>query len=162
MILPREFYVGVVDLNHFAARRRNQWNSPDEMFERFKDRPPFNAWKPAVLRDYVDYGLLPNPNGDGLYPRLRAGIRSRQLQLWHGDQHLSRNRDPSDSGDDPARAAAVRTISSSTWRTRPPRPISPRSSRNAVDVPLPQYSHFIPMEAPELVAEYVRKLAESV
>ena len=33
---------------------------------------------------------------------------------------------------------------------------------NAVDVPLPQYSHFIPMEAPELVADYVRQTAEAV
>ncbi|MEO8395693.1 MAG: alpha/beta hydrolase, partial [Chloroflexota bacterium] len=32
---------------------------------------------------------------------------------------------------------------------------------NAVDVYLPDHSHFIPMEAPELVAEYVRKLAQS-
>ncbi len=65
VILPEQAYVGVVELEHYTAKRRNEWNSPDEMFDRFKDRPPFNAWKPQVLRDYVDYGLLPNPNGAG-------------------------------------------------------------------------------------------------
>ncbi|MDA0271485.1 MAG: alpha/beta hydrolase [Chloroflexi bacterium] len=42
-----------------VARRRNDWASPDEMFERFAGRPPFNAWDPAVLRAYCDYGLVP-------------------------------------------------------------------------------------------------------
>jgi len=32
---------------------------------------------------------------------------------------------------------------------------------NAIDVQLAQYSHFIPMEAPELVADYVRQTAGS-
>src|SRR5260370_28049355 len=42
----------------FAAKRRNQWSSPQEMFERFKDRPPFLDWDRLVLRDYCEYGLL--------------------------------------------------------------------------------------------------------
>ena len=37
-----DYYVGVVEFDHFTARRRREWASPDEMFDRFKDRPPFN------------------------------------------------------------------------------------------------------------------------
>ena len=29
------------------------------MFERFKDRLPFARWRPEILRDYCDYGVLP-------------------------------------------------------------------------------------------------------
>src|SRR5262249_6758336 len=65
VILPRERYIGVTHLDHFTARRRSEWASPDEMIERFKDRPPFSAWNPQVLRDYAVYGVLPNPNGSG-------------------------------------------------------------------------------------------------
>jgi len=50
-------YTGRPREPHFARRRRNQWTSPDEMFESFKDRLPFRTWDPAVLRDYCDYGL---------------------------------------------------------------------------------------------------------
>src|SRR5664279_166551 len=65
VIIAEENYTGVTEYDHFTARRRSEWGSPDEMVARFKDRPPFNAWKPEVLRDYADYGLLPNSNGSG-------------------------------------------------------------------------------------------------
>ncbi len=29
------------------------------MFQRFKDRLPFSRWRPEILRDYCDYGVLP-------------------------------------------------------------------------------------------------------
>ena len=48
---------------HPVARRRNEWSSADEMFERLKDRPAFASWDPRVLRDYCEYGLLPSGSG---------------------------------------------------------------------------------------------------
>ncbi|MBT5810100.1 MAG: alpha/beta hydrolase, partial [Rhodospirillaceae bacterium] len=42
---------------HPAAKRRDNWASPDAMYDSFKDREPFSRWKPAVLHDYCDYGL---------------------------------------------------------------------------------------------------------
>src|SRR5262249_23869362 len=52
-------------VSHPTQRRRNRWASPDEMFERFKDRPPFAAWDRDVLRDYCTHGLVLNANGAG-------------------------------------------------------------------------------------------------
>ena len=63
VIVPDEVYTGNQDGFHFSAKRRADWNSPDEMIERFKDRPPFIRWNPQVLRDYCEYGLLPKPEG---------------------------------------------------------------------------------------------------
>ena len=161
VILPREMYVGVVELNHFSAKRRNEWKSPDEMFERFKDRPPFNAWKPAVLHDYVEYGLLPNPNGDGFVlacaPEFEAASYNYgsatniypEIATLHIPVTILRAHRSTDN--------FITNMADS-----PTAPDLAAQFPNAVDVHLPQYSHFIPMEAPELVAEYVRKLAESV
>ena len=46
------------------------------MFERFHKRPPFDLWQPQVLRDYCEYGLL--PDGDGFVlacpPEIEASI----------------------------------------------------------------------------------------
>ena len=43
----------------FILRRRNQWKSWEEMFERFRNRAPFAQWHPEVLRDYCEFGVLP-------------------------------------------------------------------------------------------------------
>src|ERR1051325_9074923 len=43
----------------FILKRRNDWASPAEMFDRFRDRSPFSTWNHEVLRDYCEYGLLP-------------------------------------------------------------------------------------------------------
>jgi len=59
VIMPPALYTGRPREAHYARKRRNDWRSPDEMFERFKDRPPFRDWDQAVLRDYCDYGLVP-------------------------------------------------------------------------------------------------------
>jgi lipase len=161
VILPRELYVGVVDLNHFSARRRNEWKSPDEMVERFKDRVPFNTWKPEVLRDYVEYGLLPNPSGEGFvlacspefeaasYNYASAANIYPEIETIQIPVTILRARRSSDN-------FVINMTDSPTALDLA------AQFPNAVDVPLPQYSHFIPMEAPEVVAEYVRKVAGEV
>jgi len=63
VIVPDEVYTGVLDGVHFSAKRRADWSSPDEMFNRFKDREPFARWDVRVLHDYCDYGLLPKDDG---------------------------------------------------------------------------------------------------
>ena len=65
---------------------RRRGDGPDgghlaEMLERFRDRPPFDAWDPAVLRDYVTYGLLPAPDGRRLGARVRPRS-SRPTSTW--------------------------------------------------------------------------------
>ncbi len=71
VIRPPEHYVGPFKGAQFVARRRNQWSSPEEMFESFKDRQPFATWDRQVLRDYCEYGLLPADGG------VRAGVPAR-------------------------------------------------------------------------------------
>ncbi|MFN8539456.1 MAG: alpha/beta hydrolase [Thermomicrobiales bacterium] len=73
-----ERYTGARTGEHFVAQRRNNWPSPDAMIARFADRPPFSRWAPGVLRDYCEYGLLPDPDGDGYIlacpPTFEAGV----------------------------------------------------------------------------------------
>jgi pimeloyl-ACP methyl ester carboxylesterase len=158
VIMPREAYVGVREFGHFTARRRAEWSSPDEMYERFKDRAPFNAWKPLVLRDYVDYGLLPMPDGSGY-------VLACEPQYEAATYNYSTATDPY-----PAiaavqvpvtllRAGGQLDTNAFDMSASPTAPDLAAKFAHGTDVPLPQYSHFIPMEAPELVAEHVRKLS---
>lgn len=158
VILPRKNYVGVVELEHFTARRRNEWATPDEMYARFKERPPFDRFQPDVLRDYVEYGLKPNPDSAGYVlactPAYEAATYNYgsaaniypEIAMLQIPVTILRAGGQADS--------TVFNLSAS-----PTAPDLAAQFPNAVDVPLPGYSHFIPMEAPELVADYVREAA---
>lgn len=159
VILPRELYERpATPIEHFAARRRNEWESPETMFERFVTREPFSRWDRAVLWDYCRHGLLPNPEGPGYVlacpPAVEASIYSGS---W------GRNIYPE--------IARVR-VRVRVLRARPrgsdavgvdmsASPTAPDLAAHFAlgeDVPLPHLSHFIPMEAPGLVADECRRI----
>ena len=136
----------------YIAKRRNEWASPDEMFERFRGRAPFAAWRPEVLRDYCDYGLL--PSGDrwtlACPPAIEASI------------YMGSNAAEADLTPMLGRVAAPVTVvrAGIPWNTEKfdlrASPTDPQlASRfpNGRDVLLEGRSHYIPLETPELIAE---------
>ena len=58
------------------------------------------------------------------------------------------------------RAGRISRSRRTSWALRPPRPIWPRASRAAADTCLPEHSHFIPMESPELTAKLIAKMLD--
>lgn len=146
---------------HFSARRRNEWASADEMFERFKDRAPFSSWEPAVLRDYCEYGLVPAAAGSGFVlacpPAIEAAIYAgasgtdaypaiESLQI---PVRILRARQRPEGGGTSTDMGGSPTV-----------PDLETHFQNAEDVFLPQYSHFIPMEAPAFVAGQILEMAD--
>ena len=157
-IFPPERYGSAPFDSSFILRRRRYWNSPAEMFENFSARAPFAQWQPEVLRDYCQYGLLPAgaqfelacpplveasiyplsvaPESN-LYGELASFTRPvvvvRAGILWNGER-FDLNSSPTAPG---------------------------LASRFPLgrDLLLPERSHFIPMEAPEWVAEQIGRLA---
>ncbi len=152
VIMPPENYVGLTDFAHYTAKRRREWASPEEMFDRFKTRPPFAQWHEQVVRDYCQYGLVPNPAGDGytlacdpsfeaeiyrygsasnIYPQI-ATIQI-PVTILRGRQRT--NEDYTD------------------FSVSPTAPDLAHYFAHGHDVYARQYSHFIPMEAPDWVAD---------
>jgi pimeloyl-ACP methyl ester carboxylesterase len=153
VIYPPEYYGrNAFGDPSFIRKRRNDWSSPEEMIERFRGRQPFASWRPEVLRDYCEYGLLrqgdryslacppdieasiyaasnhPESNPYGLLPRVEQPVTILRGGIpW-----------------DPARF----DLASSP--TAPD--LAARFARGR-DVLLEGRSHYIPMESPELVAE---------
>ena len=68
---------------HPVAKRRNAWDSPQQMIDAFKDRAPFSRWHPDVLRDYCRYGLVRNGDAYELAcpPDVEAGIYTASLDM---------------------------------------------------------------------------------
>lgn len=148
---------GSAEGDHFAARRRNEWASPQEMFDRFKDRPPFSLWDPEVLRDYCDHGLLPNPEGEGYVlacpPAVEAATYAGAMttDIYPAIESLMI----------PVRILRARQRTEGGPMDMSSSPTAPDLAshfKQAEDVFLPQYSHFIPMEDPALVARHVLEM----
>ena len=143
--------------DHPVSRRRYEWDSPDAMFERFKDRHPFRLWRPDVLRDYCDHGVIADGDrfvlacppvveasiylGSGR-PDLTPAIESLPHPVTVMRAHKRETRDgPMDFSQSP------------TWEGLA------AAFPNGRDVYLPDLTHFIPMQRPDLVATHIRELA---
>jgi pimeloyl-ACP methyl ester carboxylesterase len=142
----------------FTLRRKNRFRSPEEMIERFRQRSPFAAWKPAILRDYCQFGLLPE---DGQFvlacpPAVEASIYAEsnapEADIYSEIAAISQPVAVMRAGI--ARRPGIFDLSAS-----PTAPDLAAKFRHGRDVPLPGQSHFIPMEIPERVAEEAGRLA---
>lgn len=144
---------------HPVARRRNRWDSPDQMIAHFSDREPYAHWHPDVLADYCRYGLVPAGEGGLLElacpPMLEASAymgscRSNPYD-WLGQiacpttilrARKSDRKGPMDfsvSPTDPDLAFAI---------------------PGARDLHWPDMSHFIPMETPDRLARLIETVAQ--
>jgi pimeloyl-ACP methyl ester carboxylesterase len=153
VIRGNDQYLGYWGKTEFVRKRRNQWASQQEMFERFQNRPPFDTWDRGVLRDYCEYGL--EPAGDGYKlacpPEVEASVYE--------------NSSVPESNIYPEIATItipVHVVRAGQYRdpanvmgSSPTAPGLAASFACGVDTLLPQHSHFIPMEAPELAAKLI-------
>lgn len=145
--------------SHPVSRRRNEWESPEQMFKNFRHRHPFSIWKEECLLDYCKWGL--ERNQEGTYslacpPRVEAsvyvGSRSSDVsglcaQIPHPVVVMrAQSRDPTSTKLDFSK--------SPTW------PALYQQFNRGEDRFLPELSHFIPMENPQLVAQEVRRLSQ--
>lgn len=141
---------------HPTAKRRNHFASPQAMVDRFRDRPPYAAFDPDVLRDYCTYGLRPAPDGDGLVlacaPQSEASVymtsrtnpgvfvSARSLDI---PVHIVRVKLP------PIDRDVMDFSSSPTW------PGLAGEFRRGRETFLDDRSHFLPQESPALVARMI-------
>ncbi len=152
VILPKSHYLLERAAPHFARKRRNRWASSEEMFEKYTAREPFRDWDPAVLHDYCAYGLVPAsdegfvlacpPDVEG---SIYEGCMLESVSLYG---RLSAVEAPV------TLIRSARTMRDSVAMDMGASPTAPdlagkfRECREVVT----QTSHFVPMEAPALVA----------
>lgn len=141
----------------FLARRRNEWSGPEEMIERYRDRMPYVAWAPGVLEDYVVHGLVRNPAGEGYvlacapaYEASTYGSRPTPDPVFAAAEAL-------DVPVQVVRAKSAQPGEETLAFTTSPTSLQAASIfRQGTDVQHQDVSHFIPQEAPALVAAHVR------
>lgn len=156
VIRPQAAYIGPFKGARFVAKRRNQWASPEEMFESFANRPPFATWDRQVLRDYCEYGLTP-ANGSYVLacpPAIESEIYEngalpnadvyREIASIQIPVHVVRARPVRDPSD--------------VMLGSPTTPDLASRFAHGTDLLLSQHSHFIPMEAPARTAKLIQDL----
>jgi pimeloyl-ACP methyl ester carboxylesterase len=153
VFLPEQWYTGPGAELTMVTRRRNHWTSWDDMYARFKDRKPFDRWNRKVLLDYCEFGVLPAPDGHGCVlacpPAFEASIyrtsTAPESNIYPEVATIGR---------------PVRVVRASRFTRRiedfshsPTAPETASRFKNGKDLHYPERSHFLPMEAPELIAE---------
>jgi pimeloyl-ACP methyl ester carboxylesterase len=142
---------------HPVAKRRNHFDSVAAMVANFTGRGGFAVWEDAVLQDYCEYGLLPSPSGEGSVlacpPEVEAAIYmgSGSTDIYG---ELRRVVMP---------VTVLRAFREDGPRTEMNFSLSPTYPGlasllpDAKDVYLPELTHFMPMQAPALVAQYLMR-----
>lgn len=160
VIWPLERYLGPWHQAQFVAKRRNHWQSSQEMLERFENRPPFDAWDRGVLRDYCEYGLIRSGDGFELAcpPRIEAAI--------YENSPAPESNIYSEIATIQIPVLVVRagkpTNAENMMSASPTAPhLASRFARGR-DLCLPEHSHFIPMESPALTARLVEDVLSEV
>ncbi len=147
--------------NEGVARRRNEWASPEEMVERFQPRFPFELWQPQVLDDYARYGVLPSPGGEGYVlacpPAVEAAVynaRGLGIDIWQAVPTVSV----------PVRVIRAReadpAVETRPFETSPTDPELASAFPRGEDLHLVDFTHFIPMQDPALVAREIASFAD--
>ncbi|MGB5484438.1 alpha/beta fold hydrolase [Parasphingorhabdus sp.] len=156
VIMDRAAYQNPADFSatyQMVAKRRNIWTGPEAMIERFKDRHPYKLWDPAVLRDYCEYGLL--PDGEGGYelacpPATEASVyaTSTTIDPWPMIERIAQ----------PVRilrAPQIKQDGNFDFASSPTPPGLADNFAHGRDVYLPDLTHFMPMQDPERIAELI-------
>jgi len=162
VIMPPEFYAShnvmkeMFPEGHPVLKRRQQFTNADAMFTNFAGRGSYASWQPAALHDYCDYGLLPDGSGDGFVLACPPDVEAAIYMANAGsDVH-----DLVRSITIPVKVlrAKQRTAerdSTMDFSTSPTWPELAQQFQRGEDIYLPELTHFIPMQAPDLVARHI-------
>jgi pimeloyl-ACP methyl ester carboxylesterase len=157
VIRSKDRYVGPWTQAQFVRKRRNRWTSPEEMFESFASRPPFDAWDRSALRDYCQYGLLPDGEDYGA-DYILACPPEIEASIYEASPAVESNIYPEIA----TIAIPVHVVRSGRFQdpanvmgSSPTAPDLAASFAQGTDICLPEHSHFIPMESPELAAQLI-------
>jgi len=144
---------------HPAARRKNDFASPEEMAERLLPKGAYRLWERRILDDYCRYGLVRTDAGRyelACPPELEASVymtsrsnggvfdsvRSLRIPVT-----VMRAMEPSHDGE------------RSDFSVSPTWPGLAGEFANAREIYLPDCTHFIPMQMPDEVVRVVREEA---
>ncbi|MBR9912900.1 MAG: alpha/beta hydrolase [Gammaproteobacteria bacterium] len=145
--------------SHFAARRRARFASVEEVQQRYRQRPPYSEFDHQVLADYCQYGVRQLAGQEGVELACAPAFEARIYDAGGlaGSNILARL----SAVDIPvtvvrAMQAPSLQAARTDFRYSPTWPGLAGLFTQGTDVFLPEETHFLPLEKPELVAALIR------
>jgi pimeloyl-ACP methyl ester carboxylesterase/catechol 2,3-dioxygenase-like lactoylglutathione lyase family enzyme len=158
ILIPREFRNPSSSDNPMASgalKRREVWESLEQVFASYRGRGPFVKWPDDLLRLYVDHGFTADERGVRLKcpPTIEAAVfRMAPEPGFDGWATLERVTVP---------ALLMRGVESEAFSARDAEAALARLQHGELCT-LPDTTHMFPMEAPETVAASILRFAEKV
>lgn len=163
VILPPESYAQNISPDEVdpsgnpVSKRRANWDSAQQMFDRLKGHPSYALWDKDVLMDYCVHGLLPAPDGDGFQlaclPHLEASVYMGSVCV-DPYPHLSSVIQPTKI----LRAPGMKDGEPLDF-TKSPTPEGLASKfPDAADMFIPDLTHFMPMQDPARIAQIMGEM----
>ncbi|CAF1156153.1 unnamed protein product [Didymodactylos carnosus] len=144
-----------ISFDNIKQRRISTWRSIDEMYDFFKDKPIFRNWIPSTLRDYCTYGVLTGGSGVVLSCDVET---SQSFYVSAMDKEINIY-DKLCQIEIPVHIVRSGfSYKPGRWDTSFTSPDLVSYFKNAQDTKLENMSHFIPMEAPSLVADLIKQI----
>ncbi len=145
IIFPPPFERANIPLARAAQRRRNRFESRDRAYERFVSGP-MATWQPDVLAAYVDHGFVDDGNGVAIKcaPAVEADV------FREGGNHDTWNRVR-----DIAVPVTIVAGERSEIHTQRFLEMLADQFTDPTVIVVPDTSHFLPMERPDVVAAVV-------
>lgn len=141
---------------HPTAKRKRHFDSPRAMFERFRERRPYALFTEEALWAYCEHGLLARRDAPGFElacaPETEASIYSASRSNAAVIESARRVRSPAlvvRAKPPPPDRTLMDFESSAAW------PGLAAVLPHGRDLFLPEWTHFLPMQAPELVAKWL-------
>jgi pimeloyl-ACP methyl ester carboxylesterase len=153
LLQPLGVWDAIHPLKRNTLRRRVYWQSKEEAFTAYRGRGAFRSWPEDMLRDYLEAGLVEDKDGK---------LRLACLPEWEAANYRL---GPPPILDALPRVKCPVTILHGTRASTVFPPILTQIRRKHPRVRLievPRASHFLPMEAPELVRGEIRRIVASV
>ena len=144
---------------HPVSRRRNEWDSAQQMFDHFKNRLPYCLWQEDVLRDYCDYGLLPNESkseGGAAYQLACPPILEASVYLGFNCVNPYPSVDAITCPVHILRAPGLQKGGEMDFTISPTWDGLVGRFANAHETYLPDLTHFMPMQNPERIAALIK------
>lgn len=162
VIMPPEVYAMAQTLfpqsgQHPAAQRKRDFESVQEMIDRFKNRSPYALFTPEALRDYCEHGLLPHE--DGLTLACPPEVEASSYMSPMTGAFLLDQLDQITCPTVVMRGHTMDLKSLGDFTRSPTWPGLADALPNGTDIHRPDLSHFMPMQDPGFVAKQITRAA---
>lgn len=133
-----------------TLKRREVWDSCEQMIESYREKPPFQTWLPEFLELYVRHGTEPaNGNGDGQV-KLKCRPEFEASIYASGHRHDPRHHLPKVQ----IPMLVIKPGGSDTARVTVPDEVA-ESVANGEILEVEGATHYMPMEEPEKLIDII-------